>query len=108
MRRAYQNELSRQPDANGLSTYRSKVLNQGWDEQQVREALRKSSEYRQKGTMTRADAEEVVRRAYQELVLGREPDAGSRAYVDRVLRDRWSEADVARELRKSDEYRNKR
>jgi hypothetical protein len=29
-------------------------------------------------------------------------------YVRRVLREHWNEADVARELRKSDEYRNKR
>jgi len=40
-------------------------------------------------------------------VLGREPDSGSRGYVDRVLRERWSQQDVERELRKSDEYRAK-
>ena len=42
-----------------------------------------------------------MRRAYQS-VLGRAPDAASRGFVDHVLRDHWSEADVARELRKSD------
>ena len=50
-------------------------------------------------------AEDVVRRAYLE-VLRREPDAaGSRAYVDRVVRDNWSQNDVERELRRSPEYR---
>jgi hypothetical protein len=82
------------------------MIDQDWTEQDVREALRKSSEFRQKSAMTREQAEEVVRRAYQS-VLGREPDPGSRGYVDHVLRDHWTEADVARELRKSDEYRSK-
>jgi hypothetical protein len=106
VRRAYQAVLGRAPDTNGLYTYRNKVLDQGWDEHDVSEALRKSPEYRQKNAMTRAEAEEVVRRAY-ESVLGREPDPGSGGYVDRVLRDHWREADVARELRNSDEYRSK-
>lgn len=57
--------------------------------------------------VTRAEAEEIVRRAYQN-VLGRDPDAGARGYVDRVLRDRWSQSDVERELRRSPEYRNRR
>jgi hypothetical protein len=51
-------------------------------------------------------AEEVVRRAYLD-VLRREPDATSRAYVDRVMRDNWSQNDVERELRKSAEYRRR-
>ena len=58
--------------------------------------------------MTREKAEEIVQRAYRS-VLGREADAGGmQGYVQRVLRDHWSEADVARALRNSDEYRNKR
>ena len=106
IRRVYQDVLGREPDTNGLYSFRNKVLNQGWDEQDVSAALRKSPEFRQKNAMTREQAEEVVRRAYQS-VLGREPDAGSRGYVDHVLRDHWSEGDVARELRNSDEYRSK-
>jgi hypothetical protein len=54
--------------------------------------------------MTYAKAQEIVRRAYQ-AVLNREPDAGSRGYVDKVLRDKWSQQDVERELRRSGEYR---
>jgi hypothetical protein len=52
-------------------------------------------------------AEEIVRRAYL-AVLRREPDAASRGWVDRVLQDNWSQSDIERELRKSDEYRRRR
>jgi hypothetical protein len=41
-------------------------------------------------------------------VLKREPDGGSRGYVDRVLRDKWTQEDVERGLRKSPKYRNRR
>jgi hypothetical protein len=106
IRRAYQDLLNREPDPTGLRIYRSHMLDDNWSEAQVRDALRNSPEYREKSTMTRAKAEEIVRRAYQ-AVLRREPDPGSRPYVDKVLRDHWSQQDVERELRKSPEYRNK-
>ena len=104
VRRAYQDILDREPDEAGLRQYRSRIIDDGWSEAQVRDALRKSPEYRQKSTMTRQKAQEIVRRAYLS-VLKREPDAGSRGYVDRVLRDKWTQSDVERELRKSPEYR---
>jgi len=104
VRRAYQDILDREPDEAGLRQYRSRIIDDGWSEAQVREALRKSPEYRQKSTMTRQKAQEIVRRAYL-AVLKREPDAGSRGYVDRVLREKWTQSDVERELRKSPEYR---
>jgi predicted transcriptional regulator len=108
VRRAYQDLLGREPDQRGLERYRNEILKNGWTEQQVREALRKSPEYRQKNAMTRAKAEEIVNRAYRS-VLGRDADtAGMEGYVQRVLRDKWTEADVARELRKSAEYKKKR
>ena len=62
----------------GLRLYRSRIIDDGWTEQQVREALRNSPEYREKA---RVKAEEVVRRAYL-AVLKREPDAGSAGYVN--------------------------
>lgn len=71
----------------------------------MRETLRRSPEYRTKATMTRERATEIVRRAYLS-VLNREPDPASQGYVDRVLRDKWTEEDVARELRKSPECRS--
>ena len=96
------------PTTTGWSSTRNQITDHGWDEHDVREALRKSPEFRQKNAMTREKAEEIVNRAYRS-VLGREADSGGmQGYVQRVLRDHWSEADVARALRNSDEYRNKR
>lgn len=106
VRRAYEDILDREPDTAGLRLYRSRIIDDGWTEEQVREALRRSPEYREKNTMTRAKAEDIVRRAYLS-VLGREPDSGSRTYVNHVLRDKWTEQDVIRELRRSDEFRDR-
>ena len=106
VRRAYEDVLGREPDSKGMTSYRAKVMNQEWSERDVRKALQKSSEYRTKGQVSQEAAEEIVRRAYIS-VLEREPDAGSRSFVDKVLRERWTEKDVARELKKSAEYRDK-
>jgi len=107
IRRAYRDILDREPDAAGFRLYRRRITDDGWSEAQVREALRSSPEHREKSSMTRDRAEEMVRRAYLS-VLRREPDSGSRGYVDRVLRDHWSQQDVERELRRSPEYRGNR
>ena len=106
IRRAYEDILNREPDSAGLRLYRGRMIDDGWSEEQVREALRRSPEYREQNTMTREKAQDIVRRAYLN-VLKREPDPDSRGYVDRVLRDKWSQFDVERELRKSPEYRNR-
>jgi hypothetical protein len=106
IRRAYQDLLEREPDSSGLRLYRSRMIDEGWTEAQVRESIRDSREYREKTTMTYAKAQDIVRRAYQS-VLRREPDPASRGYVDKVMRDHWTQQDVERELRKSAEYRNK-
>jgi hypothetical protein len=105
--RAYRDVLGRAPDGSGLANFRSQVKSKGWTEADVRTALRDSAEYREKNTMTEAKAREVVARAYQS-VLGRDPDPGADVYVQKVWREKWTERDVANELRKSDEYRNKR
>jgi len=119
IRRAYQDLLEREPDQDGLREYRRRMLDDGWSEAEVREALRRSPEYRQRNQVTRGGrgeqnyqmsrerAQDIVRRAYLST-LGREPDAGAEGFVERVLRDRWTEQDVVRELRKSAEYRNRR
>jgi hypothetical protein len=106
IRRAYQDLLEREPDQTGLRLYRSRMIDEGWTETQVRESIRDSQEYRERSTMTYAKAQEIVRRAYQS-VLRREPDPASRGYVDKVMREHWTQQDVERELRKSAEYRNK-
>jgi hypothetical protein len=107
VRRAYQDILKREPDSEGLRIYRSHMIDDNWSEAQVREALRNSREFRELNSMTKEKAEEIVRRAYRS-VLNRDPDPASRTYVDKVLHDRWTEQDVANELRKSPEYRNKK
>jgi hypothetical protein len=106
VQRAYQDILERDPDPAGMRIYRSHVIDDGWSEQEVREDLRKSQEYRERTTMTRAKAEEVVRQAYM-TVLKREPDAGSQGYVDAVFRKKMSREELERELRNSAEYRNR-
>ena len=57
--------------------------------------------------MTRERATEVVRRAYIS-VLNREPDAAAEGYIEQVMREGWTEEDVARELRRSPEFRQGR
>jgi len=111
IRRAYQDILGREPDPEGLESYRRNIVERGWDEQDVRQALRRSDErrgvVRVQNTMNDATATDIVRRAYLS-VLNREPDAtGLRDYRNRVLRDRWTEQQVIDALRNSDEYRSK-
>jgi TorA maturation chaperone TorD len=128
IRRAYQDILGREPDAAGLATYRRNIVERGWDEQDVRNALRQSAERRVTGgrpadsglsggglsggaarsaTLSDAQAADIVRRAYQSI-LNREPDEGGlNDYKARILRDGWTEADVAKALRNSPEYRSK-
>jgi len=107
VRRAYQDLLGREPDDLGLRTYRSHIIDDRWSEAQVRDAIRNSPEFRERNTMTPAKAEEIVRRAYR-AVLKRDPDAGARGFVDKVLREHWTQQDVERELRNSPEYKRRR
>lgn len=107
VRRAYNAVLGRDPDPAGLYQYRNQVERHGWDQHDVEDALRGSPEFRSRNRMSEDEARNVVRRAY-ESVLGRQPDAASFGYVQRVMRDHWTERDVARELYNSAEYRSKR
>lgn len=108
VRRLYLEILQREPDAQGLNLYRNHINNDRWSEQDVRDALVKSPEYRQRSAaLAQKNAEATVARAYRS-VLNRDPDPASRVYVDKILRENWTEADVVRELRNSPEFRNKR
>lgn len=111
--RAYQDVLKREPDPSGLDTYRRAILENGWDEQDVRRALRRSDERRAQrgggkpGVRGQDYVTQVVRNAYL-VVLHREPDAnGLRDYGARVVQDNWSQADVEKALRDSPEYKSK-
>jgi hypothetical protein len=46
------------------STYHRNIIQNGWDEHHVRQALRRSPERRQRRTVSDAEATEIVRRAY--------------------------------------------
>lgn len=48
IRRAYLDVLGREPDPSGLKHHRQNLLEKGWTEGDVRDALRRSDEYRQK------------------------------------------------------------
>jgi hypothetical protein len=106
VRRAYLDVLHREPDPEGLEAYRRQVLENGWEYHDVRQALARSPERRANRVDVRAgDAQEMVRRAYRNI-LNREPDpSGLDSYTAKIVRDGWTEADVARALRDSDEYR---
>jgi hypothetical protein len=52
-------------------------------------------------------AEQIVRRAYR-TVLGRDPDPAARPWINEVMKNNWTQARFEAELRKSEEYRNKR
>ena len=99
--RAYDDVLGRKPDPSGMRTYRSKMIDEGWNEKDVRNDLRKSAEFRV------GDVDVVIRRAYEDL-LGRKPDkSGLEMYRKRMLEDRWDERRVRDDIRKSEEYRKK-
>lgn len=54
----------------------------------------------------KSDPDQIVRRAYED-VLNREPDReGLRVYRSRIIDDKWSERDVRDDLRKSAERNN--
>jgi TorA maturation chaperone TorD len=104
VRRAYQDILGRDPDPEGLRTYRSNIIDRGWTEQDVREALRNSPEY-QSGAARTASADRIIRRAYQDI-LGREPDpSGLETYRRNIIERGWDEQDVRTALRRSSERR---
>ena len=87
-----------------MRVYRSHVIDDGWSENQVRDALRNSSEYRQ------AEHDDLRQGAgdrppgVPERAAAR-TDSGARDYVTKVMNDKWTQQDVERELRKSPEYR---
>ena len=136
VRQAYRDILRREPDASGLAQYTRSMLYDHWTEADVRRSLQSSQEYAQRGGgygrngqygsngqydnrdlrrsssrygtgVYNGEAAAVVRQAYLST-LGREPDAvGMRDYTARVVRDGWTERDIVRALRSSDEFRNR-
>ena len=130
VRQAYRDILRREPDASGLAQYTRSMLYNNWTEADVRRSLLSSEEYAQRGLASNgrygtygyrrydnrdiqrsssgyynSQAAAMVRQAYLNT-LGREPDAvGLRQSTARVVRDGWTQRDLVRALRASDEYR---
>jgi hypothetical protein len=105
VRRAYLSVFQREPDP-AAEGWVDNVLRNHWSETDLERELRNSPEYRDKVTLTRPKAQEMVRRAYLN-VFKREPDPGAAGWVDNVLRNKWSQDDLERELRNTPEYRQK-
>jgi len=102
IRRIYREILGRDPDEAGLRHYRSRLMTDGWGEDELRRALRDSREF------SNRDYEGIVRRIYRE-VLHRDPDPeGLRSYAANLRDRRWSEDDLRREIRRSEEARETR
>jgi len=104
--RVYRSELNREP-GDAAQGWVDKVLKENWNEATLAIEIRKSPEYRDRNVMTREKAAEIVARVYRSE-LNREPGAAAQGWVDKVFNENWSEATLAIEIRKSDEYRNKR
>lgn len=103
MKRAYEDILNREPDQQGMRTYRSHIIDDNWSEQDVRNDLRKSAE---RAGKTPESADAVITRAYQDI-LGRNPDStGLANYRAKLLYQNWSERDVRSDLKKSQEARS--
>jgi hypothetical protein len=101
VRDSFNDLLGREPGAGELREFRGRLLDAGWTERMLRDHLRTTDPYR------RETAEQIVRRAYRD-VLGREADeSGLRTYRRNVLDRGWTESDVRDDLRKSAEYRNR-
>jgi hypothetical protein len=97
VRRAYQDILGREPDRDGLQSYLEKIMERGWSEQDVRNHIHGSAEWRS------LNFDEIVTRAYRE-VLQREPDPeGLRHYRDLLTRRGWTIPQMRADLRRSAE-----
>jgi hypothetical protein len=98
--RIFRETLGRRPDQSALRNYRTRMIEDGWSEKDVRDELRRTDEYR-------TVVDRVITKAYREL-LGRNVDPdGLRSYTQHMLRDGWSEDDVRKSIRESQEYRER-
>lgn len=101
VQRAFREVLDRPADPEGLRTYRDRLLYQGWTERRIIEQLQRSSEARA------INPDEAITRMYREI-LGREPDPGGLANYKAKWRDGWTQGQIRADLRRSEEYRQKR
>ncbi len=96
VRAGYRDLLGREPDGPGLRLYVSRLVEAGWSEEQFREALRRSDEFKHR------DLDAIIRRAFRDI-LGRDPDASGRATYQRSLSRGMTENEMRDDLRRSRE-----
>jgi len=88
--RAFRVVLNRDPSSFELRRYRMLMEQDGWSESDIRRDLRERSDYRPFRTLRGVSADDIVRRAYQDI-LGRDPDPdGLRNYRSKILNDGWA------------------
>lgn len=102
IRDAYNDILGRDPDPAGMKEYRKRMVDEGWSEDRIRDALKKSDEAKRNRT------DIIIKRAYRDM-LGREPDAaGLKEYRRMINEEGWSEDRIRETLKKSDEAKRNR
>ena len=96
VRSTFRDYLGRDPDAQGLRFYTGRLMDAGWSEEQLRDAFRRSDEFRTR------DVDAIIRKTYRE-VLGRDPDPGGLAAYRRGLGRGMTEPEMRAELARSRE-----
>jgi hypothetical protein len=100
IRAAYRDILGRDADSPGLRHYLPRLVDAGWSDEQLREDLRHSDEFRNR------DLDAIIRRSFHD-VLGREPDASGLATYKRSLSRGMTEGQMREDLRRSREGADK-
>ena len=96
VRASYRDILGRDPDGPGLRLYVSRLIEAGWSEEQLRDSLHRSDEFRHR------DLDAIIRRAYREI-LDRDPDASGLSAYQRSLSRGMTEGEMRAELSRSRE-----
>ncbi|MCX6955036.1 MAG: hypothetical protein NTV51_23010 [Verrucomicrobia bacterium] len=95
-RAAYRDILGREPDPAGVRFYLGRLLDAGWSDDQLRDALRRSDEFKHR------DIGAILNRVYTEE-LGRPPDPGGAAAYTKALGRGMTEPEFRAELHRSKE-----
>ena len=97
---AFREVLDRPADPTGLRTYRERVMQEGWSQQEVIQQLQRSPEARA------IQPEPAIRRMYRE-VLGRDADPAGLAHYRAKWREGWTQGQIREDLRRSQEGRGR-
>lgn len=101
IQRAFVDVLDREPTTADVRHYRSLMIERGWDERAVRDALRRSDEYRGPYMTAR------LNRLYRELLARDVDPRGFEHYRNKIIEHGWSDDDIRRDIRASAEFRSK-